>query len=42
MRHKRFLQSLVAALGTLSITKTEILQARLGAKLATQSDKRRS
>jgi hypothetical protein len=30
MRHKRFLQHLVAALGTLSTAKTEILQARLG------------
>jgi hypothetical protein len=42
MRSKRFLQSLVAALGTLSTTKTEILQARLGSRPATQSDKRRS
>jgi hypothetical protein len=42
MRHKRFLQNLVVALGTLSTTKTEILQARLGARPAAQNDKRRS
>jgi hypothetical protein len=42
MRQKRFLQSLVAALGALGATKTEVLQARLGTRPATQSDKRRS
>ena len=42
MRHKRVLQSLVAALGALGTAKTEALQGRLGARPSAQSDKRRS
>jgi hypothetical protein len=42
MRHKRILQSLVAALGTLGAAKTEVLQARLGARPSVQGNKRRS